>query len=74
MSPCLFTENKMNHPLMASIKEIEFLQSRIVEKNVRIEALEKALRKIADRMPNDFTLAQEMAQIARAALAPEQDK
>jgi hypothetical protein len=35
----------MNHPLMASIKEIEFLQSRIVEKNARIEKLEAVLRK-----------------------------
>ena len=48
-----------------------FLQARLAEKQARIEALSAALREIADRMPHDFTLAQEMAQIARAALAPE---
>jgi hypothetical protein len=40
----------------------------------RIEALEAALREIADRMPHDFTLAQEMAQIASTALAREQER
>jgi hypothetical protein len=43
----------MNHPLMASIKEIEFLQSRIDEKNARIEALENALREAA-KIAEDF--------------------
>jgi hypothetical protein len=35
----------------------------------RIEVLEAALRSIASKMPDDFTLAQEMAMEARAALA-----
>jgi hypothetical protein len=37
----------MNHPLMASIAEIDFLQERIREKNARVEQLETALRWIA---------------------------
>ena len=40
----------------------------------RIEALEAALRSIVSKMPNDFTLGQEMAMEACAALAPEPEK
>ena len=39
-----------------------------IEAADRIEALEAALRSIASKMPNDFTLGQEMAMEARAAL------
>jgi BMFP domain-containing protein YqiC len=42
--------------------------------NARIEALEAALREIADKRKMDAVAAVSMQAIARAAIAPEQDK
>jgi hypothetical protein len=70
----------MSHPLTACISEIGFLQERIAKKNARIEALEAALREILDppstldEPERDIDLILQMRAIARAALAPEQDK
>jgi hypothetical protein len=45
-----------------------------MEMNARIEALEAALREIADKRKMDAVAAVSMQAIARAAIAPEQDK
>src|SRR5579864_5228359 len=69
--------------LEATLRDCNGLFAKIIEQRVRIEALETALRSIADgSFPGSIAaldrggaaLASMMQEIARAALAPEQDK
>ena len=59
-----------------ALERIERMERVLVRDAARIEALEAALREIANwpHTPSKNMAAKQMALMARAALAPEQDK